>query len=176
VPYPRRVRILRGILTDATRDLAQHGHVLVALDTNGSSERVLGALLLVSSRTMPPSLGRRLRSAPANLRAAMLAPRAFSLTRRSTRIRGQVLPEPGDWWLLHTMAVDPAVQQRGIGRALMTEGLTIVDATGGDSYLHTANRKAEALARKLGFVVDRLIPTAYPGEPPHLLMRRPGRG
>ena len=74
------------------------------------------------------------------------------------------------------MAVDPAVQQRGIGRALMTEGLTIVDATGGDSYLHTANRKAEALARKLGFVVDRLIPTAYPGEPPHLLMRRPGRG
>lgn len=176
VPYLRRVRILRGILTDATRDLAQHGHVLVALDTNGSSERVLGALLLVSSRTMPPSLGRRLRSAPANLRAAMLAPRAFSLTRRSTRIRGQVLPEPGDWWLLHTMAVDPAVQQRGIGRALMTEGLTIVDATGGDSYLHTANRKAEALARKLGFVVDRLIPTAYPGEPPHLLMRRPGRG
>src|SRR5690606_2753385 len=108
VPYPRRVRILRGILTDATRDLAQHGHVLVALNTNGSSERVLGALLLVSARAMPPTLGRRLRSVPANLRAAMLAPRAFSLTRRSTRIRGQVLPEPGDWWLLHTMAVDPA--------------------------------------------------------------------
>ena len=72
VPYPRRVRILRGILTDATRDLAQHGHVLVALDTNGSSERVLGALLpsppcpqpRPTATQRPPTSGSDARPAP----------------------------------------------------------------------------------------------------------------
>ena len=39
----------------------------------------------------------------------------------------------------------------------------------------TANRKAEAMVRQYGFIVDRLIPTSYPGEPPYLLMRRPAR-
>lgn len=175
VPYRRRVRLLRSVLTDATRDLAQYGHVLVALDPRRNSDQVLGAFLLAPSSRMSPSLSRRLRSAPANLWAVALAPRPFLRTRRATRTRLQVLPPPGGWWLMHTIAVDPGAHRRGIGKALLERGLAMVDAAGADSYLHTANRKAEAMVRQYGFIVDRLIPTSYPGEPPYLLMRRPAR-
>jgi GNAT superfamily N-acetyltransferase len=176
LPHSRRIRVLRSVLTDATRDMAQYGHVLVALDPQKDSDQVIGALLLAPSSSMSPSLGRRLRSAPANLRAVALAPRPFLLTRRATRTRLQVLPPPGNWWLMHTIAVDSSVHRRGVGTALMERGLAMVDAARADSYLHTANRKAEAMVRQFGFTVDRLIPTSYPGEPSYLLMRRPGRG
>lgn len=176
VPYPRRVRLLRSLLTDATRDLARHGHVLVALGSTGSREKLRGALLLTPPGSLSAGLGRRLRSAPANLRAVALAPRAFPRWRRSTMARGQVLPTSDDWWLLHTLAVDRNAHRQGIGRALMERGLALIDQTGAPSYLHTTNRAMEALARRLGFIVDSVVPTTYPDEPPCLLMRRPGRG
>ncbi len=56
-------------------------------------------------------------------------------------------------WLLDTIAVDPAVQGRGYGRALITAGLAWARSDGLGAHLSTGTEGNVAIYRKLGFRV-----------------------
>lgn len=182
LPPARRFRLLRGMLTAATCDLTRHGQVLVALegtvadggDADGTPP-LLGALLMVAPGCYPVGPLRRMRAAPATLRAACAAPLVFPAWRRSVAARSATLPPAGDWWLLHSIAVAPRAHRRGIGRMLLRHGLEAVDATGLPCYLHTASPAAEALVREFGFVAHGPVIEADRHGPPYVMMRRPGR-
>lgn len=172
----QRFRLLRSLLTAATRDAVRHGRTLVALGPDGGGERVLGVLLLMPPGSYPPGPGRRVRMAPAVLRAACVSPRLFPAWRRSIAARDGSLPPSADWWLLHTIGVGPHAQRRGVGSTLLRHGLAAVDQTGQPCYLHTASPAAAALFGRFGFTVDGPPVQAHPDrQQPYLRMVRTGR-
>jgi mycothiol synthase len=79
---------------------------------------------------------------------------------------------PGDVGEIHVIGVDPAYQRRGIGRAIVVEGLWYlagVGCTSGMLYVDTKNRSALDLYQSLGFGVERVdvcvvVPKGWPHE------------
>jgi len=75
-----------------------------------------------------------------------------------------------------TLAVDPAAQRRGIGRALLHQSLITTQQRGAQAlFLEVAadNAPAQALYTALGFAVVGRRPGYYPGGGDALLLRRP---
>ena len=80
---------------------------------------------------------------------------------------------PPGWWTLETLGVDPAHRGRGLGLALVREGLARVDATGARGVaLLTSNETNVRLYGRAGFAVITTVQA--PGGPPvHVLHRAP---
>jgi hypothetical protein len=149
LPRPGRLRLLRIVLTAATRDAARHGCALAAVESTG---RIVGVLLLMPPGTYPMGVRRRARMAATMLRAAIGAPRRFAAFRRAAAARGATLPTSGDWWMLHTIGVHPRAHRRGVATGLLRHGLAVVDGSGGQPcHLHTASPAAAVLFRAFGF-------------------------
>jgi ribosomal protein S18 acetylase RimI-like enzyme len=89
------------------------------------------------------------------------------------RIHKQHVPEP-HWYLL-VVGVDPELQGRGLGSALIREGLSRSDAAGCPCYLETSDERNVALYERHGF---RVLATAALGSggPPGWGMRREPAG
>jgi ribosomal protein S18 acetylase RimI-like enzyme len=99
---------------------------------------------------------------------------AFGLdaTRRTLRtvdLLEQMRPS-GPHWYLAFLGVDPALQGRGIGRALLERSLQEIDRSGQPACLETANPRNLELYRRMGFAVVREF--APPGGPPMWGMMR----
>lgn len=168
-----RYRLLRAIMTPVTRDAARHGYVFAAVTVD--SARVVGAMLLVPSWQQAWSRLKFVRMTPALARMALAAGRLFPDYMRSVSARNATLPASGDWWLWHTVAVDPQVRGRGVGQQLLNHAAGIVDATGLPSYLHTISPVLEKMCTRLGFVVDGPPLQVHPGTEPFRMMCRPGQ-
>lgn len=67
------------------------------------------------------------------------------------RIHKKHVPEP-HWYLL-IVAVDPELQNCGVGSGLVKEGLSHVDQSGCPCYLETSQKRNLAFYERLGFVV-----------------------
>ena len=61
------------------------------------------------------------------------------------------VPEPH--WYLAVVGVDPEVQNRGVGSAIVREGLALADRESKPCYLETSERRNLAFYERLGFVV-----------------------
>jgi ribosomal protein S18 acetylase RimI-like enzyme len=170
-----RVRVLRTILTASIRDAARHGLARVLIGTNDRGDQVvLGALLAMPPGSLPLSLRRRARKLPAMLRAAWLAPRSFPNYARSMLVRKATLPQPGDWWCLHTLGVHPPARQRDLVPRLMRYVLDLVDRDGLPSYLITSSAESIELYRQFGFVVHERVTEGPAGG--YVTMCRPPAG
>ena len=76
-------------------------------------------------------------------------------------------------WYLPWLAVDPGLQGRGLGGALLEHGLQIVDASHLPVYLETPNPRSVAFYERHGF---RVVGEAQAGTcPPLALLLRAGR-
>jgi ribosomal protein S18 acetylase RimI-like enzyme len=89
------------------------------------------------------------------------------------RIHKKCVPEP-HWYLL-IVAVDPDLQGRGLGSALMKEGLARADQANCPCYLETSSERNLAFYERHGFVVVERA-TLGDGGPPAWAMRRDPRG
>jgi GNAT superfamily N-acetyltransferase len=169
----RRYWLLRAIMTPVTRGAARRGYVFAAVTAD--SGRVVGAMLLVPSWHQAWSRLKFIRMTPVLARMALAAGTLFSDYMRSVSARNATLPSSGDWWLWHTIAVDPRVQGRGVGTRLFNHAVGIADATGLPSYFHTISPAVEKMCARLGFVVEGPPLEVYPGAEPYRMMHRPGR-
>ena len=79
------------------------------------------------------------------------------------------VPEPH--WYLMVVGVDPELQNRGVGSALVKDGLTHADQSGCPCYLETSEKRNLAFYERLGFVVLQEA-TLGTGGPPAWAMRR----
>jgi len=82
------------------------------------------------------------------------------------------VPEP-HWYLL-MVGVDPDLQGRGLGSALVKEGLKRADAANCPCYLETSEERNLAFYERHGFVVVGTAPLGN-GGPPGWAMRRAPR-
>jgi ribosomal protein S18 acetylase RimI-like enzyme len=102
--------------------------------------------------------------------------RAFAAFMRANDVMGafhqQHAQEP-HWYLL-VVGVDPDCQGRGLGTALIQEGLGRADQTGSPCYLETSDERNVRLYERFGFNV---VGTALLGKdgPPGWAMRREPR-
>jgi len=85
------------------------------------------------------------------------------------KIHKRHVPEP-HWYLL-IVGVDPELQGRGVGTALVKEGLTFADETKRPCYLETSEERNLSFYQRLGFVVLEKAPLGK-GGPPGWAMRR----
>lgn len=79
------------------------------------------------------------------------------------------VPEPH--WYLMVVGVDPDLQRRGLGSALVKEGLARAEASNGPCYLETSDERNLAFYERHGFVVVGTAPLGK-GGPPGWAMRR----
>jgi len=89
------------------------------------------------------------------------------------RIHKKHVPEPH--WYLAIVAVDPELQGRGLGSALVKEGLMQADQAHCPSYLETSEQRNLAFYERQGFVVVETV-ILGDGGPPAWAMRREPRG
>ena len=79
----------------------------------------------------------------------------------------QALPS----WTLHCVAVHPAVQDRGLGAALLAPVLDGSDAAGVRVYLDSSNARNHTFFRRLGFEAVVEAPTGDGGPTVHTMVR-----
>ncbi len=77
-------------------------------------------------------------------------------------------------WYLWTLGVDPRVQGRGVGSALLKHTLAMIDADGADAYLEASNPALIPLYERHGFEVVGMIQVG--DAPPLAPMWRRGAG
>ena len=89
------------------------------------------------------------------------------------KLHKKYVPEPH--WYLFGIGVDPELQGRGLGTALVKEGLASADAESCPCYLETSEERNLAFYERHGFVV---VETAVLGDegPPAWAMRRDTSG
>jgi ribosomal protein S18 acetylase RimI-like enzyme len=89
------------------------------------------------------------------------------------RIHKKYVSEPH--WYLVIVGVDPELQGRGLGSALVKEGLALADQSNSPCYLETSEERNLAFYQRLGFVVLEAA-TLGDGGPTAWGMRREPRG
>jgi ribosomal protein S18 acetylase RimI-like enzyme len=90
------------------------------------------------------------------------------------KIHKRRVPEPH--WYLMVVGVDPELQNRGVGSALVNEGLTRADESGCPCYLETSEKPNLRFYERLGFVVLEEATLGKGGPPAWAMRREPRRG
>jgi GNAT superfamily N-acetyltransferase len=168
-PDPRvRNRVLIPFQTAAARDAAVHGSAVGAF----LDGQLAGVALWQPPGRFPLNLLRKARMTPALLRAALAAPRAFPQFARSGAALERAFPgEPV--WYLQALGVHPDAQRRGVGAALLSAGLAVVDADHAPCHLHTSDRANLEYYRRWGFQLTQPAFPAGAGGPTYYGMTRP---
>ena len=83
---------------------------------------------------------------------------------------------PADAWYLSILGVDPGIQGRGTGRALLAATLAEADAAGVASYLETFNERSIRFYERLGYTIETRFHEAWSAADYWLLVRRPKPG
>jgi ribosomal protein S18 acetylase RimI-like enzyme len=84
------------------------------------------------------------------------------------------VPEPH--WYLMVIGVDPELQNRGVGSALVKEDLMRADQSGCPCYLETSEKRNLAFYERLGFVALEQATLGTGGPPAWAMRREPQRG
>lgn len=104
---------------------------------------------------------------PATARRALL-----EMARELDRLRREILGGPA--WYLWALGVEPPLQGRGIGGALLARGLARADRDGLPCYLETMNERDLGFYERYGFEVVHAGSLPRSGVPFWALVRPPG--
>ncbi|HEX6757384.1 MAG TPA: GNAT family N-acetyltransferase [Propionibacteriaceae bacterium] len=168
-PDPRvRDRVLIPFQTAAARDAAVHGSAVGAF----LDDHLAGVALWQPPGRFPLTPLRKARMTPALLRAAIAAPRAFRQFARSGAALEQAFPDELVWYL-QALGVHPDAQRRGVGAALLSAGLAVVDADHTACHLHTSDPLNVEYYRRWGFQLTQPAFPAGAGGPTYYGMTRP---
>jgi ribosomal protein S18 acetylase RimI-like enzyme len=114
------------------------------------------------------------------LQQALLLPeilRVVGLNRAMSRIAGvdafQRKPPRAKHYYLAVLGVEPTMQGRGIGSALLLEGLHRCDRTRTAAYLETATERNLPLYERHGFRITREVRVPFGGPQMWLMWREP---
>ena len=118
-----RSRVLLPFQTAAARDAARYGRLVGAL----LEDRLAGVALWQPPGRFPLSFMRKVRMAPGLLRAARAAGRALTRFTSSGAALEQAFPSEPIWYL-QALGVPPSARRRGVGAALLRDGLALADA------------------------------------------------
>jgi ribosomal protein S18 acetylase RimI-like enzyme len=166
-----RGRVLLPFQTAAARDVARHGNAVGAyLD-----HQLAGVALWQPPGQFPLSVLRKARMTPALLRVAIADPRAFPRFAASGSALERTLPATPVWYL-EALGVHPNAQRRGIGAALLANGLATVDADNLPCYLHTSDPANIDYYQRWGFELTQPGFPAGRGGPTYYGMTRPAAG
>jgi len=163
-----RVRVLLPFQTAAARDVARHGKAVGAF----LNDQLAGVALWQPPGQFPLSVLRKARMTPALLRVAVADPRAFPRFAGSGAALERTIPAAPVWYL-QALGVHPNAQRRGIGAALLADGLATVDAANLRCYLHTSNPANIDYYQRWGFELTHPGFPASRGGPTYYGMTRP---
>ncbi len=123
--------VLRRVIGVAVTDSGRHARVA---ERGGE---VVGVAVWQPPGRWPMSRGLQLRALPRMLPVlARLGARAGDVRRAGEAVDAAFPADPVTY--LQVLGVAPAVQRRGVGALLLTEGLAAADAAGSDVYLETS--------------------------------------
>lgn len=162
-----RSRVMRSIHTAAARDVARHGRALTA-HVDGL---LVGVAFWLAPGQFPLSPARKARMTWPLARAAATAPSAFARLARTGAAMERSLPDERFWYLM-ALGVHPDAQRRGVGAALLTASLAMVDTGMQRCYLHTSDPANVVYYQRWGFEPTEVI-RAGPTAPPYQAMFRP---
>ena len=138
----RRRRNLAGLLEAFARPYVRHGESYLTDDATGATLWLPPGRELVTAEEEPEFIGEL------EATAAEDAGRLFELM----EIFDQHHPE-GTYRVLQLLAVEPQLQSRGIGSALMTPGLARSDREQVPTYLEATSRRSIPFYERHGFEV-----------------------
>jgi ribosomal protein S18 acetylase RimI-like enzyme len=167
-PEPRtRTRALRRLNQIPVRYGLRYGRVMQADDAGAVAiwippgRRItMGGMIRSGMLTMPFHVGLRAFGQFGAANTAM------------ERIHHRHMLEPH--WYLFVLGVDPSLQRRGAGTALLEEGLARADAAKVPSYLETSHERNLSFYQRHGFRVLESAPLGE-GAPSGWAMRRDAR-
>lgn len=162
----RAHRLLPGILRGTLDDLITSGDCWVVDDDDDAAIGLAGWL---SPDRMPRGAKREARIAVASAAGALRVAHPLHGARLLARIEQRHPKAPH--WYLGLLVVDPDVQGRGLGSALMQPGLARADRDGLPCYLETQKQSNVSWYGRFGFTVTEIIELR--GVPPVWCMTRP---
>ncbi len=163
-----RSRVLLPFQAAAARDAARYGRFVGAL----LEDRLARVALWQPPGRFPLSFVRKLGMAPGLLRAAIGAGRALTRFANSGAALEQAFPREPDWYL-QALGVHPSAQHRGVGAALLRDGLALVDADNARCHLHTSDAANVQYYKRWGFELTQPAFSAGAGGPTYYGMTRP---
>lgn len=163
-----RSRVLLPFQTAAARDAARYGRLVGAL----LEDRLAGVALWQPPGRFPLSFMRKVRMAPGLLRAARAAGRALTRFTSSGAALEQAFPSEPIWYL-QALGVHPSARRRGVGAALLRDGLALADADNARCHLHTSDPANVQYYERWGFQLTQPAFSAGAGGPTYYGMTRP---
>lgn len=163
-----RPKRLRRIFTTMLRhEVLRHGGVEVACDEEG---RIVGAALWLPPGNAKPTLREQAAASPGYLRAYG---RRIGYGNALQGACFKAHPSGEPHWYLFILGVDPDLQGKGVGAALLRSRLDRVDAEGLAAYLESSNPSNVPLYEHFGFEVTGAL--KLPKRAPRMdTMWRPG--
>jgi len=136
-------------------------------------DRIVGAAAWLPTGMYPQPILTQLAQIPGTIRALYRRPR--SLLNGNTFINAIAKNHPKELhWYLFLLVADPEVQRRGIGKMLLDEALTQIDAEGVPTFLETQKVENIAYYRRFGFELQNTLTPVKDG-PSLYAMYRPAR-
>jgi ribosomal protein S18 acetylase RimI-like enzyme len=129
-----------------------------------SQHRIVGLALWIPTGRYPLSAMSQMSQLPGSLRAFYRRRGALRIGVAYSRATAPLHPKEPHWFLWVLMT-DPLHQGRGIGSALMVDGLTRVDAEGVGAYLETNNETNVAFYERFGFTLRSTVQPVADGPP-----------
>jgi ribosomal protein S18 acetylase RimI-like enzyme len=129
-----------------------------------SQDDPVGLSLWIPTGRYPLSTMSQLSQLPGSLRAFFRRRGALKIGVAYSRATASLHPTEPHWYLWVLMC-DPAMQGRGIGTALMNDGLAHIDAEGVGAYLETNNETNVAFYARFGFVLRNTVQPVADGPP-----------
>jgi ribosomal protein S18 acetylase RimI-like enzyme len=149
----QRVRSLQII----HRTVFRHpGPGAVLRTARDAQDRIVGLALWIPTGRFPLSAWSQLSQLPGSLHAVYRRQGALKIGVAYSRATAPLHPKEPHWYLWVLMT-DPAYQGRGIGTALLNEGLARIDAEGVGTYLETNNEVNLAFYQRFGFTLRSTV-------------------
>ncbi len=135
-----------------------------------AQDHIVGLALWIPTGRYPLSAMSQLSHLPGSLRAFYRRRGALQIGVAYSRATAPLHPKEPHWYLWVLMT-EPAHQGRGIGTALMNDGMARIDAEGVGTYLETNNVANVAFYERFGFT-RRSTVQPVPDGPPLFTMWR----